>query len=55
MEKIDILEASAISKQAWDIVSSKTIANCLRKSSFVYKTDNNNTECTIDELDHSAF
>ena len=37
------------------MVSSETIAKCFRKSGFVYKSDNNNTEGTIDELDHSAF
>lgn len=52
-KKIDILEASVISKQAWDMVSSEAIVNCFKKAGFFHKEINDNIAEV--EVDHADF
>ena len=45
-EKIDVLQASRMSKVAWEKVTKKTIQNCFKKSGFI----KNNTVESSDEI-----
>ena len=54
-KKIDILEACRMSKQAWDSVSSKTIANCFRKAGFIHNNNSELLDNGIEQAEQSDF